>query len=66
MQNVNKDNPTDSFDSASLAMIRLIMGFLVSRAIYIAAQLGIADLLKDESKEIGELAKATRTHGPSL
>ncbi|TAJ83572.1 methyltransferase [bacterium] len=47
-------------------MIRLITGFWVSRAIYIAAKLGIADLLKEESRKMGELAKATGSHGPSL
>jgi hypothetical protein len=47
-------------------MIRLIMSFCVLRAIYVAAKLGIADLLKDESKAIGELARATGSHGPSL
>jgi len=64
---VNDRNPTTSVDTPpSLAMIRLITGFWVSRAIYIAAKLGVADLLKDESKDIGELAKATGSHGPSL
>ena len=41
-------------------------GFWLSRAIYVAAKLGIADLLKEEPKDIGELAKATGSHEPSL
>jgi hypothetical protein len=45
-------------------MIRLMTGFWISRAIYVAAKLGISDLLKDEPKEINELA--TGSHGPSL
>jgi len=64
---MNKQNSNTSFDTPpSLAMIRLITSFWVLRAIYIAAKLGVADLLKDESKEIGELANATGSHGPSL
>lgn len=64
---MNKHNPNTSVDTPpSLAMIRLTTSFWVLRAIYIAAKLGVADLLKDESKEIGELAKATGSHGPSL
>jgi SAM-dependent methyltransferase len=47
-------------------MIRLVTGFWVSRALYIAATLGIADLLQDEPKAIGELAQATGSHAPSL
>jgi hypothetical protein len=67
VQSVTERNPITSVDTPpSLAMIRLITGFWVSRAIYIAAKLGVADLLKDESKKIGELAKATGSHGPSL
>jgi DNA-binding IclR family transcriptional regulator len=44
----------------------MISGFRVSRAIYIAAKLGLADLLKDGPKHTEELAEATRTHAPSL
>lgn len=47
-------------------MIRLITGFWLSRAIYIAAKLGVADLLKDEPQDIEQLAKATVSHVPSL
>jgi hypothetical protein len=50
----------------SVAMLRMISGFRVSRAIYIAAKLGLADLLKDGPKHTEELAEATRTHAPSL
>ena len=44
----------------------MISGFRVARAIYIAAKLGLADLLKDEPKGSEELAFATGTHAPSL
>jgi len=50
----------------STTMLRMISGFRVSRAIYIAAKLGLADLLKDGSKHTEELAEATGTHAPSL
>jgi hypothetical protein len=44
----------------------MISGFRVARAIYIAAKLGLADLLKDGAKGSEELAFATGTHAPSL
>ncbi len=50
----------------SVAMLRMISGFRVSRAIYVAAKIGLADLVKDEPKSSVELARATGTHAPSL
>src|SRR5436309_3765406 len=47
-------------------MLQLISGFWISRCIYVAAKLGIADLLKEGSKSAEELASATSTHPPSL
>jgi O-methyltransferase/methyltransferase family protein len=49
-----------------VAMLQMISGFWISRAIYIAAKLGIADQLEDGPRTIDELAAATGTHGPSL
>ena len=49
-----------------VVMLQMIGGFWVSHAIYIAAKLGIADLLKDQPKRSEELAAATGTHAPSL
>ena len=49
-----------------LVMLQLIQGFWVLRALYVAAYLGIPDLLKDGSKSSEELAQATGTHAPSL
>ena len=64
---MNEHHQTTSADiPPSAAMLRMISGFRVARAIYIAAKLGLADLLKDEPKENGELALATGTHAPSL
>ena len=52
--------------SPSAAMLQMIGGFRISRAIYLAAKLGIADLLKDGPKSSEELAQLTGTHAPSL
>ena len=48
------------------AMLKLISGFWISRAIYIAAKLGVADLIKDQPRTVDELAAATGTHAASL
>src|SRR5258708_5877596 len=49
-----------------IAMLQLISGFWISRCIYVAAKLGISDLVKDGSKTAAELAAATGTDAPSL
>ena len=41
-------------------------GFQFTQVIYVAARLGIADLLKDGSRNSEELAQVTATHPPSL
>jgi hypothetical protein len=53
-------------DSAELSRIVLIYGFAASQAVAVAAKLGLANLLKEGPKSIGELANATKTHPPSL
>jgi ubiquinone/menaquinone biosynthesis C-methylase UbiE len=47
-------------------MLQMIAGFWVSRAIYAAAKLGVADLVASAPKSVEELAAATQTHAPSL
>lgn len=47
-------------------MIKMISGFWLSRAVYIAASLRIADLIKDGARTAAELALSTETHAPSL
>ena len=42
-----------------VAMLDMIKGFWVSRALYVAAKLGIPDLLRDEPKSSDDLAQAT-------
>src|SRR5262249_28474617 len=49
-----------------VALLQLVTGYWVSQAIYVAAKLGIADLLKDGPKNDDELAKAIGTHVRSL
>ncbi len=49
-----------------LVLLRMLGGYRVSEAIYVAVKLGLADLLGDGSRSSGELAKATATHAPSL
>jgi hypothetical protein len=47
-------------------MARMITGYWTSQAIYVAARLGIADLLVDGPRTADELARATGTHARSL
>jgi ubiquinone/menaquinone biosynthesis C-methylase UbiE len=47
-------------------MIKMVAGLWLSRAIYIAAHLGLSDLIKDGPRTAAELALATDTHAPSL
>src|SRR4030095_9881653 len=52
--------------SPQVAMLRIISGFWISRAVFVLAKLGIPDLLQGSSKTAEELAAATDTHAPSL
>jgi SAM-dependent methyltransferase len=47
-------------------MMELARGLFVTQAIYVAAKLGIADLVEDKPKTALELANATQAHPPSL
>jgi hypothetical protein len=58
--------PTDAERSAATTLLRMIWGTHISRAVYIAAELGIADLLADGPLSSGELARRTGTHAQSL
>jgi O-methyltransferase domain/Dimerisation domain len=48
------------------ALLQLTSGYWISQSIYVAAKLGIADLLRDGPQTCEELASATGTDGPSL
>lgn len=52
--------------SPSDQMLQMISGFWVSRALYVAAQLGFADHLHDQPRTAAELAKATGAHAASV
>lgn len=47
-------------------LMKFIVGRWISKPIYVAAELGIADLLADGSKSVEELAQSSRSHAPSL
>ena len=53
-------------DQPTSAMLRVVTNFWVSRAVYVAAKLGLADFLKEAPQSAEELALATQTHAPSL
>jgi len=55
-----------SANDVMVTMRHMIDGFCISRSIYVAAELGVADLLKDGPAAIEVLARATGSHGPSL
>jgi len=58
-ENSNDIQPTE-------ALLQMIVAPWVSRAIYVAAELGIADLLKNGSQSSDELAKTTGVDARSL
>ncbi len=45
---------------------QMLTGYWISKAIYVAARLGVADMLKDGPKSTEELAARTGTHAPTL
>jgi hypothetical protein len=62
----DRKQATENDLAPSAAMLQMIAGFRISRAIYVAATLGLADLLNEGPKSSEELAQATVTHAPSL
>ncbi len=62
------NEPQKDVPSPALAnsLMQLVTGFHVSRIIYVAAELAIADLLANGPMSSGELAAATATHQPTL
>lgn len=47
-------------------MLWMAMSKMIARPIYVAAKLGVADLLRDGPRTTAELARKTRAHEPSL
>jgi hypothetical protein len=47
-------------------LARLVSGYWYTQTVYVAAKLGIAELLQDGSKSAQELAEATATNPTAL
>ena len=65
MTTTERESP-DAGESSADVLLHMIHGFQISQMIYVAANLGIADLLADGPRSSSELAQATGTHAPSL
>jgi len=50
----------------SLALLHLLTGCWISQALYVAAKLGIADLLQEGPQSCTQLAEAPQTHPRAL
>ena len=59
-------SPTAEVQAAASTVLRMIQGLHISRAVYVAAKLGISDLLADGPRPSAELAQLTKAHAPSL
>ena len=62
----NEMADTRSGASPAEVIMGIALGYLVSRSLHVATDLGIADLLKDGPKSIEDLASATGAHRQSL
>lgn len=57
---------SDTPPSEYLDLLDMVRGYQRSRAITVAAELGVADLLRDGPRGVDDLAAATGTHPPTL
>lgn len=62
----NAQNLQNPESSAMMDLVKMIFGTWISQSIYVAASLGIADLIKDDTKSINELAQLTDTQESKL
>jgi hypothetical protein len=53
--------PTEEERAAAATLLRMIWGLHISRAVYLAAELGLADLLARGEQTAAALAEATQT-----
>ena len=60
------DKPESPALPPGLVMYYMAIGHYVSRALFVAAKLGLADLLKDGPRDYRGLARDSETHAPSL
>jgi hypothetical protein len=64
---MSEDVPTSAgTDPPPATLLQMMTGYWVSQALYVAAKLGIADLLADGPRPVEDLAAATQTDTPSL
>jgi hypothetical protein len=66
MKPSDAENAAVDVQAASPTVLRMIQGLQISRAIYVVAKLGIADLLSKGPCSTEELAELTKAHAPSL
>jgi ubiquinone/menaquinone biosynthesis C-methylase UbiE/predicted transcriptional regulator len=62
----NQSVAASAYPSPQAVMSRLLTGYWMSQALHVAAQLGVADLLKDGPQTVAHLAESTGTHARSL
>jgi len=60
------DNIQSEGESSSSVLLEMMYGYQKSQALFVAAQLGIADILSNGSKTAEELAKATGVNSRSI
>lgn len=63
---MSENGTPDEFVLPPVALLRMMTGYWVSQAIYVAAKVGVADQITDGPRRVEELAEATKTDGPSL
>ena len=51
--------------SPELSIRQMITGYWIAQAVYVAAKLGLADLLEAGPKDCKQLATATSSHAPA-
>jgi hypothetical protein len=61
-----RGEPTEEERAAAAEVLRMIWGIHISRAVYVAAELGLADRLAGGPMTSADLANDTQTHEPSL
>lgn len=59
-------NVTQADPPPQAIIMQLSMGAMVTQAIFVAAKLGIADILADGEKHIDEISREAGAHSPSL
>ncbi len=63
---MDQSHPSQEFVASPEALLQMVFGYQLSQAVYVAAKLGIADLLSAGPQSGEDLGRATGVHGPSL